>query len=293
MTLDDALDRWLDHLKVERTVSPHTIAAYARDLTQLFRHLEPAGVTDPAGVQAKHVAAFFLERARAGVAGRSRARTLSAIRGFFRFLVAEREVRADPTAVLESPRLARKLPEVLSLADVDRLLVAPDRRTARGRRDAAMIETLYATGLRVSELVKLRVEDVDLVAGCLRATGKGRKQRLVPLGAAAVDLIRAWLDDGRPNVASPALFVSRLGRPMTRQAFWKQLGAYARAAGITGAIYPHRLRHSFATHLLARGADLRAVQAMLGHADVSTTQIYTHVSRARLVELYRKHHPRA
>ena len=290
MNLDDAHDRYLDHLKVERNVSAHTIAAYARDLTQLFRHLEPAGVTDPARVKAQHLTGFFLERARAGSAGRSRARTLSAVRGFFRFLVAEREIAADPTAVLESPRIARKLPEVLSLAEVDRLLAAPDRATPRGLRDAAMIETLYATGLRVSELVKLRVDDVDLTVGCVRATGKGRKQRLVPLGAQAVELLQQYLDAARPH---GALFPSRLGRPMTRQGFWKLLAAHARAAGITTALYPHRLRHSFATHLLARGADLRAVQAMLGHAAVSTTQIYTHVSRARRLELYKKHPPRA
>jgi integrase/recombinase XerD len=291
--LDDALDRYLDHLKVERNVSPHTIAAYAADLGQLFRHLETAGATEPGRVQPQHLAAFFLERARAGIGSRSRARALSAARGFFRFLVAERELAADPTALLDSPRLNRKLPAVLSLAEVDRLLAAPDRRTPRGLRDAAMIETMYATGLRVSELVKLRVDDVDLAVGCLRATGKGRKQRLVPLGAAAVDLVRRYLADGRPHLPSPALFLSRLGRPMTRQGFWKLLAAHARAAGIPGPIHPHRLRHSFATHLLARGADLRAVQAMLGHADVTTTQIYTHVSRARLVELYRQHHPRA
>lgn len=296
MKIDDALDRWIDHLKVERNVSPHTLASYARDLGQLIRFLEPAGVITPGAVTSAHVTGFFLQRSRAGVSSRSRARALSAIRGFFRYLQSERELDVDPTELLPSPKLARKLPEVVSLGDVDRLLAAPDTSTPRGLRDAAMIATLYATGLRVSELVKLRVDDVDLGAGCLRATGKGRKQRLVPIGDVASELVRRYLDEARPTflrAQTPALFLTRLGRGMTRQAFWKLLSAIARAAGITTALYPHLLRHSFATHLLARGADLRAVQAMLGHADVATTEIYTHVTRARLVELYRKHHPRA
>src|SRR5262249_30479093 len=181
MTLDEALDRWLDHLKVERNVSPHTLASYSRDLTQLFRAL-PAGTSSPGQVTGAHITGFLLARPRAGVTARSRARALSAVRGFFRFLNAEREIDGDPTELLPSPKLARKLPEVLPLGDVDRLLAAPDTNTPRGLRDAAMIATLYATGLRVSELVKLRVEDADLGVGCLRATGKGRKQRLVPVG---------------------------------------------------------------------------------------------------------------
>lgn len=290
------IDRYLDHLKVERNVSPHTVSAYARDLLQLVEHVERCGVTTPEAVQPQHLTAFFIERGRAGITARSRARALSAARGFFRFLVDERLLATDPTALVDSPRIARKLPDALSLTDVDRLLAAPDRATPRGLRDAAMIETLYATGLRVSELVKLRSEDVDLTVGCVRATGKGRKQRLVPIGDVACDLIRRYETEGRPlfvRRSTAALFLTRLGGAMTRQGFWKLLGAYARAAGIAVRLYPHKLRHSFATHLLARGADLRAVQAMLGHADVSTTQIYTHVSRARLLELYKKHHPRA
>jgi integrase/recombinase XerD len=296
LRLDEALDRYLAQLKVERNLSPHTIAAYARDLGQLFEHLERAGVKGPAQVTAAHLTAFLLARARGGAGSRTRARALSAVRGFFRFLREEREIDNDPTAVIDSPKLARRLPEVLGLEEIDRLLAAPDRATPRGLRDAAMIETVYATGLRVSELVKLRVEDLDLAQGCARATGKGRKQRLVPLGEVATDLLRRYLAEARATFSRApggALFVTRLGRGMTRQGFWKLLAAYARAAGIRARVHPHRLRHSFATHLLARGADLRAVQAMLGHADISTTEIYTHVSRARLLELYKKHHPRA
>jgi integrase/recombinase XerD len=294
MTLDDARDRYLDHLKVERNLSPHTLSAYARDLGAFFEHVLAKGVADVRGVTPAHVTSHLLARARDGLASRSRARGLSALRGFFRFLRVERELDSDPTAVVESPRLARQLPDVLTLAEVDQLLAVPDRSTARGLRDAAMIELLYATGLRVSELVRLRPEDVDLVAGCLRATGKGRKQRLVPIGDVATELVARYVAEARPRLAPGApLFVTRLGRGMTRQGFWKLISAHARAAGITTAVYPHRLRHSFATHLLARGADLRAVQAMLGHADVTTTEIYTHVSRARLLELHKRHHPRA
>jgi integrase/recombinase XerD len=296
VTLDEALDRWLDHLKVERNVSPHTLSSYARDVGQLLRALDERGVRAPADVRPAHLADFLAERARAGVASRSRARALSALRGFFRHLQAERVLETDPTELLPSPKLARKLPHTLSLGDVDRLLAAPDPSTSRGLRDAAMVATLYATGLRASELCKLRVADVDLGAGCLRATGKGRKQRLVPVGDVAAQLLTRYLEEARPTFArapSPTLFLTRLGRGMTRQAFWKLLTTLARAAGITGRLYPHLLRHSFATHLLARGADLRAVQAMLGHADVATTEIYTHVTRARLLELYKKHHPRA
>jgi integrase/recombinase XerD len=296
MTLDQALDRWIEHLKVERNVSPHTLSNYARDLTQLFRFLETSGARRPSEVTPAQVNQFLVERAAGGAGSRTRARALSALRGFFRVLQTERELDEDPTELLPSPKLARKLPEVLPLADVDRLLAAPDAGTPRGLRDAAMIATLYATGLRVTELVKLRVDDVDLGAGCLRATGKGRKQRLVPVGEVAARLVRQYLEEARPRFvrgATTSLFLSRLGKSMTRQGFWKLLGAYARAAGIRTTLYPHLLRHSFATHLLSRGADLRAVQAMLGHADVATTEIYTHVSRARLLELYRKHHPRA
>jgi integrase/recombinase XerD len=297
ITLDDALDRFLDHLKVERNLTPNSIEAYARDLRQLATYLYGRGVTDAGAVEARHLLDYLCARADGGLGSRSRARALSATRGLFRFLRQEREIDADPTASLDSPRLARRLPEVLSVEDIDRLLQAPDRTDPRGLRDAAMIETMYATGLRVSELTGLALADIDLGAGCLRATGKGRKQRLVPLGDQACDLLRSYLAEARPTfpaaAGASALFLTRLGRPMTRQGFWKLLTAYARAAGIEKALSPHKLRHSFATHLLEHGADLRAVQAMLGHADVTTTEIYTHVSRARLLELYRKHHPRA
>jgi integrase/recombinase XerD len=297
LSLDDAVDRYLDHLKVERNLSPHSLDSYSRDLRQFLDHVGKAGVTDAAGVSPAHVTGFLLARATARIAARSRARSLSALRGWFRFLRAERYLDADPTAAIDGPKLARPLPVVMTVADVDRVLAAPDRSEPRGLRDAAMIETMYSTGLRVSELVSLRLDEVDLRAGFLRTTGKGRKQRLVPMGETATALVERYLTEARPTFikrgAPTALFLTRLGRPMTRQGFAKLLGQYVRAAGVRGKISPHKLRHSFATHLLERGADLRAVQAMLGHADISTTQIYTHVSRARLLELYKRHHPRA
>jgi integrase/recombinase XerD len=297
LDLDTAVDRWLDHLKVERNLSPASLEAYSRDLRQFLEHVGQLGVTSIDAVGAQHVTGFFLARAEQKINPRSRARTLSALRGWFKYLRAGRYVDADPTASVDGPRVRRGLPVVLSVSEVDRLLAAPDRSTPRGLRDAAMIELMYSTGLRVSELVSLRLDEVDLKVGVVRTFGKGRKQRLVPMGQAAAALIEVYLADARPvflgERSHTAMFVTHRGGPMTRQGFWKLLGGYARGAGVRGDLSPHKLRHSFATHLLERGADLRAVQAMLGHADIATTQIYTHVSRARLVELYRRHHPRA
>jgi integrase/recombinase XerD len=296
LLIDDGIDRFLDQLKVERNLSPNTLESYARDLRQLAAWLVERKIDDAGAVEPSHLTDFMVARAKKGAGSRTRARSLSAIRGLFRFLREERYLDADPTAALESPRIPRKLPHVYAVADIDKLLAGPDRSTPRGLRDAAMIELMYSTGMRVSELVKLEAHDVDHVtAGCVRVTGKGRKQRLVPMGQVAADLIDRYVKEARPTFvkgAGTALFLTRLGRGMTRQMFWKIVGSHARAAGIR-KLSPHKLRHSFATHLLERGADLRAVQAMLGHADVTTTQIYTHVSRARLLELHQKHHPRA
>lgn len=297
LDLDRATDLFLDHLKVERNLAANTLEAYSRDLARLRRFLGDRGLEEPGEVRASDLTDYLLHLAEAGLAPRSRARALVAVRGWFRFLVADRYLEADPTETLEAPRIGRRLPEVLGLDEVDRLLDAPPPRGPRGLRDAAMITTLYATGLRVTELVTLPLRDANLERGYLRVTGKGRKQRLVPLGDRAVERIAEYVELGRPALerdpAEKALFLTGRGRPMTRQGFWKLLRRHARAAGIQRPISPHKLRHSFATHLIERGADLRAVQAMLGHADITTTQIYTQVSRARLLELYRAHHPRA
>lgn len=298
--IDLAIQQFLDHLRVERQASVATVAAYGHDLAAFARFLEGRGKGEVGDVRPIDVLDDMAALTAQGLSARSQARALVALRQLFRFLKAERLCELDPTEEVDLPRFGRKLPVFLTLDEVDRLLAVPDRGSPRGVRDGAMLETLYATGLRVSELVKLRLGDVNLEAGYLVAFGKGKKQRLVPLGEAAVAAIKGYLESARPHLlresAQPTtdvLFLTRLGRGMTRQGFWKIITALARAAGIRKPISPHKLRHSFATHLVERGADLRAVQSMLGHADIGTTEIYTHLSRAHLRSVYQKFHPRA
>jgi integrase/recombinase XerD len=323
LSLDAAVDVYLDHLKVERGLSRNTIEAYGRDLAKFRAFAEEKKLQQAAEVETRHLLQYLVTLAQGKLAVRSQARALVALRGLWKHLRAERHVDRDPTADLELPRVGRPLPEVLTTAEVDELLSRPDASTQRGLRDAAMLETLYATGLRVSELVALRLSDINLAEGYLSTVGKGKKQRLVPMGEQAVERLRTYVEAARPNFVeragrsprargstSPsgrprqarladhgrnaaALFLTHLGGPMTRQGFWKLLRGYAISAGIVKPISPHKLRHSFATHLLERGADLRAVQAMLGHADIGTTQIYTHLSGTRLKQVYKQHHPRA
>ncbi len=299
LELDRAIDLFLDFCKVERGLAANTLEAYSRDLARLATFLGARGRAIVDDVTAADVIDHLIELAGAGLAPRSRARALVAIRSWCRHLVAEKWLDADPSALIDAPKLAPRSPIVLGEDAVARILATPNRATPRGLRDAAMLELLYATGLRVSELVGIPLADVNLRGGYLRVTGKGKKTRMVPMGGAARATIEAYLGEVRPGwVRDPserALFLTERGRPMTRQGFWKLLGGYVRAAGVRavgGAVSPHKLRHSFATHLLERGADLRAVQAMLGHADIATTQIYTHVGRARLIEQYRSAHPR-
>ena len=287
--------RYLDVLVAERGLATNSVEAYRRDLEALARALPDDRRVEHAsrGDLLAHLGRMRL----AGRSPRSVARWLVAVRGFFGWLVAEGERADDPTATLERPRAWRALPRVLSLDEVEALLRAPDIATPRGLRDAAMIELLYATGLRVSELVGLTLHQVSLQAGFLRCTGKGGKERVVPMGEEAGERLGAYLAGARPALLggrrSDVLFVGRGGRPLTRQAFWKNLGRHARAAGIRTRLSPHTVRHSFATHLLENGADLRSIQILLGHADVSTTQIYTHVNRERLRRIYQSSHPRA
>lgn len=287
--------RWIEHLTVERGLSSNTTAAYRRDLEILSRTLGPERRLEQAGRE-DLLRTLGTMRAE-GKSPRSIARWLVAVRAFFSFLHDEGIVEDDPAARLDPPRAWHHLPRALDGAAVEQLLSAPDRGTPRGLRDAAMLEVLYATGLRASELVGLRTGDLHLDSGCLRCIGKGSKERVVPLGAEARDAVRAWLATGRPALLrtrrSDWLFLNRSGLPLTRQGFWKILKAHGRRAGLGGALSPHVLRHSFATHLLEHGADLRSVQLLLGHADISTTQIYTHVNRERLRRLYAHHHPRA
>ena len=296
--LAPALDLFLAHLRVEKGLARNSVESYGRDVRRYLDFLSAAGRRTWDDVTRPDVQAHLGALARDGIAPRSQARALSAIRGFHRLLLSERMARADPTDEVDAPRRTRKLPQLLSREEVDRLLAAPRQvRGAAGIRDRAMLELLYATGLRVSELVTLEVNQVDLESRVLLARGKGNKERLVPVGAPAADALRAWLGGPRERVLrqrrSRDLFVTPRGRRMTRQGFWKLLGRHARAAGISRPISPHKLRHSFATHLLEGGADLRAVQAMLGHADVSTTEIYTHVDRTQARRLHSRHHPRA
>jgi integrase/recombinase XerD len=295
--LDEEIQQFLDHLRVERELTPATIEAYGRDLTLFARFAAARKVNAGADVRSVDVLDYLAFLTERKLSPRSQARRLIALRQLFKFMKGERMTPGDPTEDVDLPRYGRKLPEFLTVEEVDRLLAAPDRRTPRGARDAAMLETLYATGLRVSELVKLRLRDVNFDAGYLMAYGKGRKERLVPVGESALAALRAYVESARPvfsgGRAVDALFLTHHGGPMTRQGFWKLLGRYAVVAAIRKRISPHKLRHSFATHLVERGADLRAVQAMLGHADIGTTEIYTHLSRGHLRTLYDRFFPRA
>ncbi len=300
-TLDQGVQQFLDHLKVERELSRATLQAYGADLA-VFTHFAAArSVTAVNQVRGIDILDHLVGLTKDALSARSQARHLIALRQFFKFLKAERLCEVNPTEDVDLPRFGRRLPVFLTIDEVDRLLAAPDRNTSRGARDGAMLETLYATGLRVSELVRLRLPDVNFQAGYLLAFGKGKKERLVPVGEVAlasmlhyVESVRATFLRGRGAArAGDSMFLTRLGRPMTRQGFWKLLCGYVVAAGINKAISPHKLRHSFATHLVERGADLRAVQAMLGHADIGTTEIYTHLSRGHLRSVYDKFHPRA
>jgi integrase/recombinase XerD len=284
------VDRYLAYLRIERGLAQNTLDAYQRDLATYCEHLEN---TDVSQVRPAQVSAFLKFLYGRGLKPRSAARGLAAVRGLHRFLLMEKGAQENPTINVEAPRAFLPLPHFLNVEEVDRLLAAPDQNTPRGVRDRAMIEVLYATGLRVSELVGLRIDGVNLDAGFVRCLGKGSKERIVPLGASACDAIRSYLKEGRGTHASELLFLSEKGDPLTRFHFWESLKEYAAKSGVRKNISPHVLRHSFATHLLERGADLRAVQMMLGHANISTTQIYTHVIRERLKAIYKSCHPRA
>jgi integrase/recombinase XerD len=290
------VDAYLDHLRVERGLAPKSVEAYARDLGKLLAHAEASGVSEASAVDRTLVSTYLVGLGKDGLGARSAARHLSAVRGFARFLVRERALDADPCALVDRPRMARRLPKVLDQSEVLRLLETPDASTARGVRDRAMLHVLYAAGLRVSELVGLKIADLDRTRGIVFAFGKGGKRRVVPLGEPALDAVDAWLlvRATSPRAAStPALFLSPRGGALTRQAVWKMLKGVARAAGIDKPSSPHKLRHSFATHLLEGGADLRSVQALLGHADIATTEIYTHLADDAVRSAYTKAHPRA
>lgn len=290
------VDDYLTHLRLERRSSEHTVESYARDLAELGRFAAGAGQSLDR-LTLSDLEALVRLLMSEGRSPRSVARLVACVRGFYRFLAIHQRIRRNPAADLTAPRSWKVLPKALSIEEVDRLVQAPDASTPAGLRDRALIELLYATGLRVSELVSLRLQDLHLDAGYLTTTGKGRKQRLVPVGDSAVDWIRKYISEARPKLlgrrsSTRLLINARGGTALTRVGFWKILKRYSREVGLGESISPHTLRHSFATHLLERGADLRAIQMMLGHADLSTTQIYTHILDARMRAVYDRFHPR-
>lgn len=292
----ELIERFIDALWQERGLSENTLMAYQTDLKQLSVWLGHQGVrlTD---VQVAELKSFLKHRHQQGINPRSVSRTLSSLRSFYRFCLREGLCQKDPTALLESPKLGRSLPKSLSEVEVEALLIAPDIETNLGLRDRAMLELLYATGLRVSELVNLSLQMLNLKMGVVRTIGKGRKERLVPMGEDAMEWLERYLENARPNILkglgqTEAVFVTRRGSAMTRQTFWYVVKRYAKQADINSEISPHTIRHAFATHLLNHGADLRVVQMLLGHSNVSTTQIYTHIAQTRLQALHAKHHPR-
>lgn len=292
---EDLIARFLDSLWLESGLSPNTLDAYRADLEALAGFLAESGLALDAA-QRQHLQQFMGVRFDRGDSASTAARSLSTYRRFYRYLLREGVLETDPSLEISSPKIPRSLPRGLTEEDVDRLLAAPPQDKALGIRDRAMLETLYATGLRVSELVNLRTSEVDLQAGVVRVVGKGNKERLVPLGERALDALEGYLREARRELlgsrASGSVFVTARGGPMSRQAFWQLVKRYSRKAGLSDEPSPHTLRHAFATHLLNHGADLRSVQMLLGHADLSTTQIYTHVARERLKRLHAAHHPR-
>lgn len=295
----DALDDYLQFLRVERGLALNTLTSYERDLKSYLHYLKEVEQLDSLrGVERVHILNHLSHLKETTMSSRTVARHISSIRSFHLFLIRERIVDRDPTVHLEMPQMDKKLPNVLSIEEVEALIEAPDLSKANGKRDQAMLELLYASGMRVSECINLDMEDVNLIMGFVRCFGKGGKERIIPLGKSALESCRDYLSGPRselskPGITGDALFINQRGKRLTRQGFWKLLKQHAQKAGIQKELTPHTLRHSFATHLIENGADLRAVQEMLGHADISTTQIYTHVSKTRLKDVYTQFHPRA
>jgi integrase/recombinase XerD len=284
------IDRYIHYLRIEKALAENSVQAYERDLAMYTQHLGETALTR---VTSSDVSGFLKFLYARRLKPRSAARAFIAVRGLHKFLILEKAIDENPASAVDQPKWWKPLPNVLSLAEVDSLLAGPDLGATRGLRDRAMLEVLYATGLRISELLGLTVDGVHVDAGFIRCVGKGDKERIVPLGASAADAVAAYLRARRPRKPTNYLFLNNRGDRLSRMGFWKILRVYGVKAGIRKRLTPHVLRHSFATHLLERGADLRAVQLMLGHADISTTQIYTHVIRERLKEIYKSYHPRA
>jgi integrase/recombinase XerD len=295
--VEQLIDAFLDHLTVERGLASNTRIAYHADLAQFADFLHRRGVKHLNDAQRQLITEYLLQRRKGGLSARSLSRHLAAIRTFCRFLSREKLLATDPTQTIDSPKLWRTLPHSLDYEEVERLLAAPDIRTKLGIRDRAMLEFMYATGLRVSEVAHIKLSDINFEAGFLRSLGKGSKERIVPIGKQAIDWMQRYLHDARALFAGAdsvgEVFLSTRGQPLSRKTIWVLIKKYARRAGISKNITPHTLRHSFASHLLDNGGDLRVIQEMLGHADISTTQIYTHVDQQRLKETHYRFHPRS
>ncbi len=294
-SISAGIQGFLDFCRIEKGLAPNSVEAYRRDLARFCEFAKTSSGDAVPGVD--RVRDYLDSLHRAGLESSTVARHLTTLRNFYRFLLREDKIDTDPTSVLAAPRQWKSLPKYLTSEEIDRLLAAPNPAKPNGMRDRAMLELLYATGLRVSEMCSVQVGDLDRSLGIVRVVGKGNKQRLVPVGRAALSAVTEYLEGARPRLlrgrSSRFLFVTARAKPLTRQGFWKALSLYGRAAGILRRLTPHVLRHSFATHLLEGGADLRSVQTMLGHADIATTQVYTHVLRSRLRKIVDEHHPRA
>ncbi len=297
LDLDNHIDAYLTHLKVERHLSPNTLESYAHDLRSFASFIASKGINDAKTVAEHDLLGFLVLLHKEKIGSRSVARYLSAIRGFFNYLIQEKALKANPTAKIDSPARWKKLPKALTLAQVDSMLAKPDQKTFLGLRDYAIIQLFYASGLRISEISTLTLERFNLQQGYVVIIGKGNKERVVPVGSQAMQAVNEYINEARPSLLkgkiNDHLFISIKGGKISRKRLWEIIKQVAKRAGIQVNVTPHMLRHSFATHLLERGADLRSVQTMLGHADISTTQIYTHITTKHLQELYKKFHPRA
>lgn len=294
--MDELVQQYLDYLIIEKGLSENSLESYSSDLAQFICFLEANKITHLNNVKTVVILAWMVNLSKNGLSAKSRARHLVAVRGLYKFLIQENIGTINPVKDVEIPKTGLALPKIMSIKEVETLLDAPDIKKPRGMRNSAMMEIMYGAGLRVSELIQLRMQDINLEANFVRVIGKGSKERIVPIGSPARKATQLWIKNGRPfllkKTASRFLFVARAGQPMTRQSFWKIIKKYTLMANIRQSVTPHTLRHSFATHLLEGGADLRSVQTMLGHSDISTTQIYTHISKDYLRKMHQQFHPR-
>ena len=296
MNIENTIDTYMKHLDLERGLASNTLESYGADLSRFADFLAKNSITNVQDIDTTVLLAWIVDLKKTELSAPSRARHLISVRGLFKFLIRENSITVNPTDQMNLPKTGRQLPHILGVEQVTTLLELPDLAKPRELRNAAMLEILYGAGLRVSELIHMKVQDINFNACFVKVFGKGSRERVVPIGSHARERSLDWLERGRPlllkNQTSKYLFVARAGKPMTRQGFWKIIKKYARIAGIPTNVYPHSFRHAFATHLLEGGADLRSVQTMLGHSDISTTQIYTHVSSTYLTEMHKKFHPR-